>query len=86
VTCTDCGDFQDCYGFYANSAIAVNTFLRSILGAVFPLFAPIMYHNLGVAWATSVLAFICVAFIPAPILFYIYGAKIREKSRFTPTG
>ena len=29
----------DCYGFYANSAIAINTFIRSIAGAVFPLFA-----------------------------------------------
>jgi len=26
----------DCYGFYANSAIAVNTFVRSIFAAVFP--------------------------------------------------
>ena len=36
----------DCYGFYSNSAIAVNTFVRSIAGAGFPLFAPAMYHNL----------------------------------------
>jgi MFS transporter, DHA1 family, multidrug resistance protein len=28
----------DVYGYYSNSAIAVNTFLRSIAGAVFPLF------------------------------------------------
>jgi len=25
----------DCYGFYSNSAIAVNTFIRSIFGAAF---------------------------------------------------
>ena len=25
----------DCYGFYSNSAIAVNTFIRSIAGAAF---------------------------------------------------
>ena len=29
----------DCYGFYSNSAIAVGTFMRSIAGALFPLFA-----------------------------------------------
>jgi DHA1 family multidrug resistance protein-like MFS transporter len=75
----------DCYGFYANSAIAVNTFIRSIAGAGFPLFAPAMYHNVGVAWATSLLGFLCVAFAPVPILFYIYGVRIRAKSRFTPT-
>ncbi|KAJ9606073.1 hypothetical protein H2200_009034 [Cladophialophora chaetospira] len=75
----------DCYGFYSNSAIAINTFIRSIAGAGFPLFSTAMYHKLGVAWATSLLAFLCVAFFPVPVLFYKYGAKIREKSRFTPT-
>ncbi|KAK5254399.1 hypothetical protein LTR99_001828 [Exophiala xenobiotica] len=76
----------DCYGFYSNSAIAVNTFVRSIAAAGFPLFAPAMYHHLGTAWSTSLLAFLCVAFFPTPILFYKYGAKIRQKSRFKPTG
>ncbi|EXJ79456.1 hypothetical protein A1O3_08958 [Capronia epimyces CBS 606.96] len=75
----------DCYGFYANSAIAINTFVRSIAGAGFPLFASAMYHNLGVPWATSLLAFLCLAFVPVPILFYKYGAVIRQKSRFRPT-
>ncbi|KAF2489181.1 MFS transporter [Lophium mytilinum] len=76
----------DCYGFYSNSAIAINTVLRSIAGAGFPLFATPMYHKLGVDWAMSLLAFLCVAFIPVPVLFYVYGAKIRAMSRFTPTG
>ncbi|KAK3073346.1 hypothetical protein LTR53_005142 [Teratosphaeriaceae sp. CCFEE 6253] len=75
----------DCYGFYSNSAIAVNTFIRSIAGAVFPLFSAQMYRGLGVAWATSLLAFVCVVFIPAPILFYKYGSNIRARSRFKPT-
>lgn len=74
----------DCYGFYSNSAIAVNTFIRSIAGAAFPLFTWDMYHGLGVAWATSVLAFLCAAFAPVPILFYMYGARIRAKSRYKP--
>ncbi|KAK5116219.1 hypothetical protein LTR62_008546 [Meristemomyces frigidus] len=76
----------DVYGFYSNSAIAVNTFIRSIAGAVFPLFATQMYRGLGVPWATSLLAFICVLFVPAPLLFYRYGARIRARSRFAPTG
>jgi DHA1 family multidrug resistance protein-like MFS transporter len=75
----------DCYGFYANSAIAVNTFIRSFFGAFFPLFTHVMYTKLGVPWASSLLGFICVAFLPVPVLFYIYGAKIREKSKWVPT-
>lgn len=75
----------DVYLMYANSALAANTLIRSLAGGGFPLFANQMYHNLGVPWATSLLAFLCLAFIPAPILFYTYGKKIRQLSRFAPT-
>ena len=75
----------DCYGFYSNSAIAVNTFIRSIAGAAFPLFAWNMYEGMGVPWATTLLAILCAVFAPVPVLFYLYGARIRKKSRFTPS-
>lgn len=75
----------DVYMWYANSAIAANTMLRSLAGGGFPLFATAMYHTLGVAWATSLLGFLCIAMIPAPILFFIYGKKIRQISKFSPT-
>jgi hypothetical protein len=75
----------DCYLMNANSGIAGNTLVRSFAGAGFPLFAVQMYDKLGVAWATSLLGFLAVAFVPVPILFYIYGAKLRKLSKFTPT-
>ena len=71
---------------HANSAIAANTLVRSIAGAGFPMFATAMYHTLGVAWATSLLGFLTAAFLPVPILFFIYGAKIRKMSKYSPTG
>jgi len=74
----------DVYLMFANSALAGNTFVRSLAGAGFPLFAQAMYHTLGVAWATSLLGFLCVAFFPVPILFYLYGKKIRDMSKFAP--
>ncbi|KAF7874098.1 hypothetical protein EAF04_002770 [Stromatinia cepivora] len=74
----------DVYKWHANSAIAANTFLRSFAGAGFPLFAQYMFNGLGVAWATSVLAFACVVMVPAPILFFVYGARVRKLSRFSP--
>ncbi|KAJ5366385.1 hypothetical protein N7541_000326 [Penicillium brevicompactum] len=74
----------DVYMMFANSAIAANTLVRSTVGGAFPLFATQMYKNLGVAWASSVLGFITVAMIPIPILFFIYGAKIRAMSKFSP--
>lgn len=74
----------DVYLWHANSALAANTMVRSLAGAGFPLFATAMYHTLGVDWATSLLGFLCIAMIPAPILFYIYGSKIRGMSKFSP--
>lgn len=74
----------DVYMMFANSAIAANTLFRSALGGAFPLFATQMYRNLGVAWASSLLGFISVAMVPIPVLFFIYGARIRAMSRFSP--
>ncbi|KAE8384529.1 major facilitator superfamily domain-containing protein [Aspergillus alliaceus] len=74
----------DVYMMFANSAIAANTLVRSTLGGAFPLFATKMYQNLGVPWASSVLGFITVGMIPIPILFFIYGPRIRAMSKFSP--
>lgn len=74
----------DVYLMHANSAIAANTLVRSLAGGGFPLFATAMYHNLGVDWATSLLGFLTVAFLPVPILFFIYGKKLRGLSRYSP--
>ncbi|KAL3473986.1 major facilitator superfamily domain-containing protein [Aspergillus californicus] len=74
----------DVYLMFANSAIAANTLIRSTLGGAFPLFATQMYHKLGVDWASSLLGFITIAMIPIPIVFFIYGKKIRAMSKFSP--
>lgn len=71
----------DVYLRYANSAISANTIVRSFFAAGFPLFSSKMYNNLGVAWATSTLAFFTIAFIPIPIVFYIFGHRIRTWSK-----
>jgi len=72
----------DVYLFNANSATAINTFVRSLVGAGFPMFASYMFEDLGVDWAASVLAFVCVALIPFPIIFWVFGKKIRSWSKF----
>ena len=74
----------DIYLQSAASAMAASTIVRSLVAAGFPLAAPHMYKSLGTAWATSVLGFLCVLAIPAPFLFYKYGRKLRQMSRFAP--
>lgn len=75
----------DIYHASSASAIAANTMVRSLVAAGFPLAAPQMYRVLGTAWATSVLGFLCVVAVPAPILFYIYGPRLRQMSRYART-
>lgn len=73
----------DVYQLYANSAIAAYVCIRSVTAFAFPLFAEQMFENLGVAWAASLLAFLCVALAPAPFLFWYYGKRIRGWSRYS---
>ena len=75
----------DAYLMFAASAIAANTFLRSLAGAGFPLFATQMISGLGVQWAGTLLGCVAVILIPLPVIFYLKGAKIRERSTFAPT-
>lgn len=70
----------DIYLSASASAIAANSLLRSVAAAGLPLAGPIMYRNLGTPWATTTLGFICTALMPAPFVFYRYGALVRSKS------
>jgi DHA1 family multidrug resistance protein-like MFS transporter len=72
----------DVYLQNANSALAANTCIRSAAAAAFPLFAEHMYKRLGSEWATSLLAFLCSAMVPAPWVFWTYGKRIRGWSRY----
>jgi DHA1 family multidrug resistance protein-like MFS transporter len=44
----------DAYLMFAASALAANTFMRSIFGGVFPLFATYMFDGMGIQWASTV--------------------------------
>ncbi|KAI0517370.1 polyamine transporter 1 [Xylaria bambusicola] len=75
----------DSYLMFAASAIAANTFLRSLFGAGFPLFARYLFNGLGIQYASTLLGGIAALLIPIPVLFLIYGPRIRAKSAFAPT-
>ncbi|KAJ5231497.1 MFS general substrate transporter [Penicillium citrinum] len=73
----------DAYTIYAASVLAANSVLRSLFGAVFPLFTSYMYEGLGIHWASSIPAFLALACIPFPFLFYKYGAAIRKRCKYS---
>lgn len=69
----------DAFTVYAASALAANTVIRSIMGAVLPLAGPKMYDTLGLGWGNSLLAFVAVALLPVPLLFLRYGERLRKR-------
>ncbi|KAK0934373.1 MFS siderochrome iron transporter 1 [Friedmanniomyces endolithicus] len=64
----------DAYVIYAASVLAANAVLRSIFGA--------MYNKLGIHWASTVPAFLALACVPFPFLFYRYGPNIRARCKY----
>jgi MFS family permease len=73
----------DTYTRYSASASAAACFLRSIAALTFPLFAPYLFQNLGYGWGCTVLGSICVCLgIPAPILLWKFGARLRACSLY----
>lgn len=75
----------DAYLMFAASAIAANTFMRSLCGAGFPLFATYMIEGMGVQWAGTLLGCVALVLVPLPVFFYYKGPKIRERSNFAAT-
>ncbi|CAG8952447.1 hypothetical protein HYFRA_00001194, partial [Hymenoscyphus fraxineus] len=69
----------DSFPEFAASAIAALTVSRSLFGAVLPLAGPDMYERLGLGWGNSVLGFIAVAIIPAPVLIFRFGGRVRKR-------
>ncbi|KAH6849744.1 major facilitator superfamily domain-containing protein [Chaetomium sp. MPI-CAGE-AT-0009] len=72
----------DSYTVFAASVLAANSVLRSLFGAAFPLFTTYMYNDLGIHWASTVPAFLALACMPFPWLFWRYGARIRSKCHY----
>ncbi|KAK0510399.1 hypothetical protein JMJ35_006831 [Cladonia borealis] len=72
----------DAYSEYAASVLAGDTFIRCSFGPGCVLFAAPMYHNLGTAWASTLLAVLGCIFVPVPCLFNFFGDRIRLASNY----
>ncbi|KAI1100301.1 bicyclomycin resistance protein [Jackrogersella minutella] len=69
----------DAFTIYAASAIACNTVVRSLAGAVLPLAGLPMYSKLGIGWGNSLLGFIAVALFPVSLVIIKYGESLRKR-------
>ncbi|EEP76068.1 conserved hypothetical protein [Uncinocarpus reesii 1704] len=61
----------------AASALGANNLLRYLSSTFLPLAGPSMYKTLHYGWGNTLLGFLALAFVPAPILFYKYGERLR---------
>ena len=66
----------------ANSALAINVFLRSIVAAAFPALSAAMFSSMGVKWSGIMLGLMCVLLAPFPVVLMKYGGKVRAWSKF----
>jgi multidrug resistance protein len=69
----------DAFTIFAASALAANTVIRSVLGAVLPLAGQDMYKTLGLGWGNSLLAFIALGLSWVPWVIVVWGERIRIK-------
>lgn len=72
----------DAYQIFAASSMAAASCCRSLAGVALPFAGTPMYTKLGVAWATSLLAFLSLGMCVVPFLFLWKGDKIRAGSKF----
>ena len=72
----------DSYETYAASALASVTLIRYVAAGGMTVVGIPMYKNLGVHWTLTILGAISALLVPLPYLFYVYGIKIRAKSKY----
>lgn len=69
------------YGIFAASALSGNIVLRNLSAGFFPLLGTILYDKTGVKWGGTLLGIILTGMIPIPFSYYMWGHKIRARSR-----
>lgn len=73
----------DVYGpLYGGSAQAANTFMRYLMGFVFPLFATQMFKGLGVQWACTLLGCVSALLACVPFVLYRWGPRLRMRIKY----
>lgn len=73
----------DAFQLYSASAMTALIVTRCLMGTFLPLGVEPLVKDLGYGWGFTVLAFISLALAPLPVIIYRYGAKWRERSRYT---
>jgi len=71
---------------YAGSAVSAVAAGENVVAAFLPLAAQSMYTNLGFQWASTLLALLAVLLSFAPVIFIVFGRRLRARSPFMRAG
>lgn len=71
---------------YAGSAISAVASGENIIAGVLPLATQSIYTNLGIQWASTLLAFVALLLSAIPIVFIWKGRELRRRSPFMLSG
>ncbi|WOO79547.1 MFS transporter prlG [Vanrija pseudolonga] len=72
----------DAFFPYSAAATAGATALRSVIACVLPIFCPQMFGTLDWGWGGTLLALVAVIAVPAPLVMFKYGRRLRERFLF----
>ncbi|WVW78489.1 hypothetical protein I302_100444 [Kwoniella bestiolae CBS 10118] len=74
---------SECYGSYASSAIAAQSFLRNSFGGAFTFFTLQMYDALTPKWTTFTWGCVALLLSAVPFVAFYFGPKIRARSKYS---
>jgi hypothetical protein len=69
----------ECYGIYASSAIAAQSFCRNMSGGAFSFITKPMFARLTVRWSLV----LCGGLALVPFVAYVWGPAIRARSPYS---
>ncbi|WRT64795.1 uncharacterized protein IL334_001729 [Kwoniella shivajii] len=74
---------SECYGSYASSALAAQSFLRNVVAAAFVFFILDMYDALTPRWTSVTWGSVALLLSTVPFIAFKFGPKIRSKSKYS---
>jgi type II secretory pathway component PulM len=74
---------SECYGIYASSAIAAQSFLRNMMGGAFSFFTTAMFDGMTVRWALVLMGGVAALLALVPFVAFFYGPQIRARSKYS---
>lgn len=72
----------DSYDIYSASALGFLVFTRYVVAGGMTIAGAPIYRSIGVQYTLTIMGALSAVMTPVPYLFYVYGPRIRKKSKY----